>query len=50
MIVLAAGTFDDSSWFKPQAVLYTRSRHEWDTADDAVPSFAAMSPPAPSPR
>jgi hypothetical protein len=50
MIVLAAGPFDDSSWFKPQAVLYTRSRHEWDTADDAVPSFAAMSPPAPSPR
>jgi hypothetical protein len=48
MIVLPAGSFDDSSWFSPQAVLYTRSRHDWDTAGDTVPAFAAMSPP-PSP-
>ena len=43
-IVLAAGAFDDSSWFSPQAVLYTRSRHAWDTAGDGVPAFEAMPP------
>ena len=48
MIVLPAGNFDDSSWFSPQAVLYTRSRHGWDTAADGVPAFVGMSPP-PSP-
>jgi hypothetical protein len=50
MIVLAEGTFDDSSWFRPQAILYTRTRHDWDTANDAVPAFAAMSPPPSPPR
>jgi len=45
MIILAAGTFDDSSWFKPQAALYTRSRHDWDTAAEGVPQFETMPPP-----
>jgi hypothetical protein len=50
MIVIPAGTFDDSSWFRPQAVLYTRTRRGWDTADDTVPEFMAMSPAPPLPR
>ena len=44
MIVLPAGAFDDSTWFSPKVVLYTRSRHDWDTASDDVPRFEAMPP------
>jgi hypothetical protein len=43
-IILAAGALDDSRWFSPQVVLYARSRHDWDTADDDVPRFEAMPP------
>ena len=37
-IILAAGAFDDSSWFSTQVVLYARSCHDWDTADEMPPA------------
>jgi len=43
-IILAAGAFDDSSWFSPQVVFYMRSRHDWDTAGEGIPRFDAMPP------
>ena len=46
-IVMAAGVFDDSSWFEPQAVLYTKRRPTWDITTDTVPNFEAMPPPKP---
>lgn len=46
-IVMAAGAFDDSSWFKPDVVLYTRSRPAWDLTAEDVPSFPAMPPAKP---
>jgi hypothetical protein len=44
MIVMAAGAFDDSSWFDPQVVLFTKSRPAWDITTNDVPSFEAMPP------
>ena len=44
MIILAAGAFDDSSWFSPQVVLYGRSRPDWDTASQSIPQFEGMPP------
>ena len=42
MVTVTAGIFDDSSWFEPQAVLYTKYRPRWDATSDAVPNFEAM--------
>lgn len=47
MIVMAAGAFDDSSWFEPQVVLYTKRRPTWDITTEAVPSFEGMPPSKP---
>lgn len=45
MIVMAAGAFDDSSWFEPEIVLYTKRRPHWDLTTDKVPNFEAAPPP-----
>jgi len=45
MIILHVGILDDSDWFSPELVLYTRSRPAWDVTSDAVPNYEA-SPPA----
>lgn len=47
MIVMAAGAFDDLSWFEPEVVLYTKHRPHWDLTTDSVPNFEAMPPPKP---
>jgi hypothetical protein len=36
MIGIAVGTFDDSGWFKPQAIVYSAERPSWDFVDPAV--------------
>lgn len=46
-IVMAAGAFDDSSWFNAQVVLFTKSRPRWDMTTESVPNFEAMPPSAP---
>jgi len=33
-------TFDDPSWFKPEANIFARSAQPWDHMDPAVPKFA----------
>ncbi len=50
MIIVPVGTLDDTSWFTPQAVLYTRSRPVWDITTDSVPNFEAMPAPATTPQ
>jgi hypothetical protein len=47
MIVMAAGAFDDASWFKPEVVLFTKRRPAWDLTTDRVPNFEAMPPMKP---
>ncbi len=44
MIGVAAGSFDNSDWFRPQAVLYTSERQDWDPLDPAIKSFEKMPP------
>ena len=44
IIVVAAGAFDDSGWFAPQTMLYTKSRTAWDAFDESVPHFEGMPP------
>ncbi len=48
LIVMAAGAFDDSSWFKPEVVLFTKRRPHWDITTGDVPNFE--SGPAPKPK
>lgn len=50
MVIVPVGVLEDSSWFSPEAVLYTRSRPTWDITTDEVPNFEAMPPPANPPR
>ncbi|MDQ8698867.1 GFA family protein [Hyphomicrobium sp. LHD-15] len=47
LIIMAVGAFDDTRWFKPQMVLYTKSRAAWDHTTDQVPNFEGMPPPPP---
>lgn len=49
MIVMAAGAFDDMSWFKPELVLFTKRRPAWDLTTCDVPNFED-GPPRPAPK
>lgn len=46
LISIAVGCVDDSSWFKPQAIVYNKRKPEWDCMDTSLPVFDEM-PPAP---
>ena len=35
-IGIAVGSFDDSSWFKPQVILYVDQRPAWDPIDESI--------------
>jgi hypothetical protein len=39
MVGLRVTTFDDPSWFKPEANIFTKSAQRWDHMDPAVPAF-----------
>ncbi len=43
---VAAGAMDDSTWFAPQRVLYTKQRPTWDMTTEDVPAYDGMPPPA----
>jgi len=45
MVIVPVGMLDDSSWFAPQVVLYTRSRPVWDITTDGVPNYETAAPP-----
>ncbi|WP_404403256.1 GFA family protein [Pelagibacterium halotolerans] len=42
VIGIAAGAFDDSSWFKPMVNLYASQRPDWDIVDPEIESHAEM--------
>lgn len=48
-ITIPVGIFDDTSWFKPDAVIYTKHRAVWDITATDVPNFEAMPQLAPKP-
>lgn len=41
MIVVTAGTMDDSSWFAPQTIIYTKRRNKWDNTGTDIPNLEA---------
>ena len=47
LLGIAVGCADNSDWFTPQAVVYTKSRADWDKTSVAVPNFEAGAPPPP---
>jgi hypothetical protein len=49
MVIVHVGMLDDTSWFNPEVVIYTRSRPHWDITTDAVPNYE-MAPPMPAPQ
>ncbi len=42
MVGITAGSVDNSDWFKPQAVVYTKDMPCWDESAQDVPRFEAM--------
>lgn len=48
MMTLPAGIFQDSSWYKPQMILFRGRRTAWDPEVPGVPAHEGM-PPPPSP-
>jgi hypothetical protein len=47
VMAVAVGTIDDHTWFKPQAIVYGRSKPDWDCMAAEVPTFEMMPPPPP---
>jgi len=45
VISVSAGTLDDSSWFKPEAIVYNKRKPKWDFIDKNIPIFEEMPPP-----
>ncbi len=41
-IGIAVGSFDDSSWFKPEIILYVSERPAWDMIDPDIPTHEQM--------
>jgi hypothetical protein len=39
IVGLRVTTFDDPSWFKPDANIFTKSAQPWDHVDPSVPAF-----------
>ncbi|HLL30461.1 MAG TPA: GFA family protein [Allosphingosinicella sp.] len=48
LVLLTAGTLDDTSGFKPQVAIYTRSRPQWEHGGEGVPEFEGPPPPPPA--
>ncbi len=47
IISVTAGTLDDSSWFKPDAIVYNKRKPVWDYMDETIPAFEEMPPISP---
>ena len=45
---VTAGTLDDNSWFKPQAIVYHKDKPVWDLMASDIPMFDTMPPPPPT--
>ena len=45
IISISVGTLDDTSWFKPNAIVYNKRKPKWDFMDESVSIFEEMPPP-----
>ncbi len=46
MVTVYVGTLDDPSVFKPETVIFARSRYHWDVSEDGLPAFETLPPMA----
>jgi len=44
ILAVAVGSIDDSSWFKPTAIVYNKHKPPWDFMDESIPTYTAMPP------
>lgn len=44
IIAIRAASLDDSSWFNPQAEVWTSDAHSWDQMNPALPKFEKYPP------
>ena len=44
IIGISVGTLEDSSWFKPELIVYNKRKPDWDFMDESVPVFDGMPP------
>ncbi len=44
IIGVSIGTLENSSWFKPDVIVYNKRKPDWDFMDDSVPTFEGMPP------
>jgi len=44
MIAVTVGTLDSSDWFRPDFIVYNKSKPIWDFMDESLPTFDAMPP------
>lgn len=44
IIGISVGTLEDSSWFKPELIVYNKRKPDWDYMDESVPAFDGMPP------
>ncbi len=42
IIGIAVGSFDDSSWFKPEIIVYNAERPDWDKIDETITTHEQM--------
>ena len=42
IIGISVGTLEDSSWFKPELIVYNKRKPDWDFMDESVPAFEEM--------
>jgi hypothetical protein len=42
LLAVNIGCLENSDWFKPQAVLYTSRRNDWDITSDDIAQFEKM--------
>ena len=44
VLAVAVGSLDDSSWFKPSAVVYNKHKPHWDFMDPGISVYEEMPP------
>ena len=44
VLAVAVGSLDDSSWFKPTAIVYNKHKPHWDFMDASIPVYKEMPP------
>ena len=44
VVGISVGCLDDTGWFEPQAIVYSKDRPAWDKTSTDIPNFEGMPP------